>query len=183
MLNQQQLIKEISATIGKTKVVELSRILKKEQFSLYNLIDITFNPDPHIAFRAAWILENIFLTKPESYVNEMEYLISRFKEIDNPSCMRHYTKIVMHITDIKAPETIKQKLQTINLEPVIEQLFDWMINPKIKVAVKVFAGRALFNLKDLRPWIAEELAGQLQYLMRDGSAGIQSRGKKILKRL
>jgi hypothetical protein len=56
-----------------------------------------------------------------------------------------------------------------------------MINPKIKVAVKMFAGNALFNLKDRFPWVEEELAGQLEFLMRDGGAGMQAGGKKILK--
>ena len=167
----------------KTKVVKLSAIIQKQRFSIKDLIDITFHPDKNIPFRAAWILENLFLEKPESYIEDLEYLISGVKDVDNPSCKRHYAKILMHITAPKAPAIIKQKLAEIDLEPVVEQLFDWLIDPKILIAVKVFAAEALFNMRDRYDWIAEELANQVRFLMRDGTAAIQSRGRKLLARL
>jgi hypothetical protein len=180
MLTSDELIKEISTTMVKARVVKLSTILKKEKFSIKDLIDITFHPDKNIAFRAAWILENLFLQQPESYLDNLEYLVSRVKDVDNPSCKRHYAKIVMHITSPKAPANIQQKLSGIDLEPVVEQLFDWMIDPKVLIAVKVFASEALFNMRRRYSWITEELANQIRFLMRDGTAAIQSRGKKLL---
>jgi len=183
MLTSDELIKEISTTMIKTKVVKLSAIIEKQQFSIKDLIDITFHPDKNIAFRTAWILENLFLQKPESYIENLEYLISRIKDVDNPSCKRHYAKILMHITAPKAPAGIRQKLAEIDLEPVVEQLFDWLIDPKILIAVKVFAAEALFNMRSRYDWIAEELSNQVRFLMRDGTAAIQSRGKKILSKL
>lgn len=167
----------------KTKVVKLSAIIKKQQFSVKDLIDITFHPDKNIAFRAAWILENLFLQKPENYIEYLEYLILRVKDVNNPSCKRHYAKILMHITSSKVPPSIKQKLSEIDFEPVVEQLFDWLIDPKVLIAVKVFSAEALFNIRDRYPWIAEELTNQVRFLMRDGTAAIQSRGRKILSRL
>jgi len=183
MLTSDELINEISTTLTKTKVVKLSAIIKNQQFALKDLIDITFHPDKNVAFRAAWILENLFLQKPESYIENLEYLISRVKDVDNPSCKRHYAKILMHITSPKAPSIIKQKLAVIDLEPVVEKLFDWLIDPKVLIAVKVFAAEALFNFRDRYPWISEELANQVRFLMRDGTAAIQSRGRKLLARL
>ena len=113
----------------------------------------------------------------------MDYLLSRIKDVENPSCKRHYAKIVMHITSPKSPLNIQEKLAVTDLEPAVEQLFDWMIDPKVLIAVKVFAAQALFNMRIRYPWIAEELANQIQFLMRDGSAAIQSRGKKLLLQL
>jgi len=180
MISKEDLIKQISGTIGKAKVLTLSRILKEESFALRDLIDLTFNADRDIAFRSAWILENIFLTDPLRYEADLEYLISRFKEIKHESCKRHYAKIIMHITAKKAPAPIKQKLRQLDLEPVVEQCFDWMIDPKILVAVKVFASEALFNLRDRYPWIKEELEEQIKFLMKNGTMAIQTRGKKLL---
>jgi hypothetical protein len=183
MLTADELIKEISVTMVKSRVIRLSTILQKQHFSLRDLIDITFNQDKNIAFRAAWILENLFLQKPESYLHDLSYLLSRIKDVTNPSCKRHYAKIVMHITSPKSPADIQQKLAEIDLEPVVEQLFDWMIDPKVLIAVKVFAAQALFNLRNRYTWLTEELANQIQFLMRNGSAAIQSRGKKLLSQL
>ena len=167
----------------KSRVVKLSAILQKQHFSLRDLIDITFSRDKNIAFRAAWILENLFLQKPESYLNDMGYLLSRVKSVTNPSCKRHYAKIIMHITSPKSPVAIQQELSEIDLEPVVEQLFDWLIDPKVLIAVKVFAAQALFNLRNRYNWLTEELASQIQFLMRNGSAAIQSRGRKLLSQL
>ncbi|HEY2583512.1 MAG TPA: hypothetical protein VGI43_17000 [Mucilaginibacter sp.] len=180
MITQTELLKQISGTIGKAKVVELTRILKERKFSLHDLIGITFFVDKNIAFRAAWILENTFLDAPKIFESELEYLISRAKDVEYASCQRHYAKIIMHATAKKAPAIIKEKLTQIDLEPVVERCFDWMIDPKVKVAVKVFASEALFNLSIRYPWIKEELANQIKFLMRNGTMAIQTRGRKLL---
>jgi len=180
MISRDELIKQISGTIGKTKVLELSRILKEQQFLLRDLVAITFHPDKNIAFRAAWILENLFLTNPIDYESDLQYIISRIKEVKHESCQRHYAKIMMHMTSPKAPAVIKSKLAQTDMEGVIEQCFDWMIDPAVKIAVKVFASEVLFNLRSRYPWIKDELADELPFLMRNGSPGIQSRGKKLL---
>ena len=183
MLTEEQLVKQITNTIGKLKVVELSKLLRAQNFSIHQLIDLTLHDDKNIAFRAAWLLENIFLANALAYTDDVAYIIQQIKAVNNPSCKRHYAKILMHITSSRAPKAIKDELATIDLDPVIEQLFDWLIDPKVKIAVKVFAAEALFNLRQRYPWIAEELTNQLQYLMRNGSAGIQSAGKRLLKGL
>lgn len=183
MLTSEELVNSIKSRIGKLKVIKLTEVLQKERFSVHDLIDITFSNDRDIAFRAAWLLENLFLRKPEVYIDELEYLISRVKDVKHPSCKRHYAKIMMHVTAAKAPEAIHKKLEVIDLEPVVEQFFDWLIDAKILVAVKVFAAEALFNIRARYPWIADELKDQVKFLMRDGSPAIQSRGRKLLAQL
>jgi len=180
MISKDELIKKITRTIGKNRVLELTRLLKEHDFALRDLIDITFYPDRAIAFHAAWILENAFLQDQKKCVDDLEYLLSRIKEIKHESCQRHYAKIAMHVTGKKAPGVIREKVLSLDIEPVVEQCFDWMIDPDVKIAVKCFAGEALFNLRNRYPWIKEELANQLQFLMRNGTAAIQSRGRKLL---
>lgn len=182
-VTQTELIQQLTATFGKTKVNKLAVILKERKFALHDLIDATFNTDKTIAFRAAWLLENVFLADPGFYLTDLNYLLTRFQDVTYPSCQRHYAKIIMHITSPKAPVQIKERIQTIHMEPVIEQCFDWIIDTKVLIAVKVHAAEALFNLRERYPWIAEELANQLQFLMKNGTAAIQARGKKLLKSL
>lgn len=177
------LITQISSTIGKSKVLELSKILKQENFDLRELIDLTFNADKDVAFRAAWILENILLQSPTLYEADLQHLISHVAEIEHASCQRHYAKILLHLTKPKTPAGVKAMLDTADLEPVVEKCFDWLIDPHVKIAVKCFSQEVLFNLRDRFPWIKAELAEQVKFLMRNGSPGIQSRGKKILERL
>jgi hypothetical protein len=182
-MTRDELTQKIANTIGKLKVLELSRILTEQQFDLHDLIDITFHHDKPLGFRAAWLLENMFLKDQAVFTNNLEYLIERLPQVTNPGCQRHYAKILMHATEEKEQSPVKQKLNSLDLEPAVEQLFDWMINPKVKIAVKVFAGWALLNLRDRYPWVADELPAQLEFLMRNGTAAIQSAGRKMMKEL
>lgn len=177
------LIKQIASIKGKTKVIGLIQILADEDINLSELIDLTFEPDQNISFKAAWLLENLYLKYPESFVPYLSNIISRFKAIKNPSCKRHYAKILMHITAKNAPVNIKLQLKETDMEPAIEQCFDWLIDPKVLVAVKAFASEALFNMRHAYPWIKEELANQLVFMMLNGSTAIQTKGKRLLSYL
>lgn len=170
-------------TIGKTKVIELSRISQEHKLSLHDLLEVTFHPDKNIAFRAPRILENLFTIIPLKYVPNIAYLLSRIKEVKHANCQRHYVKIIMHITNANVPQFITDALSAIDLEPVIEQCFDWMIDPKVKVAVKVFSGDVLFNLRHRYPWVKKELANQLKFLMQNGTAAMQSKRRRLLVNL
>ncbi|MGN6638275.1 MAG: hypothetical protein ACTHJ8_05130 [Mucilaginibacter sp.] len=88
MLTKDELISEISQTIAKAKVIKLTAILEKQSFSLHDLIDITFHEHKNIAFRAAWLLENMFLRNPEIYIEELKYLIQKFRNVTNPQAVK-----------------------------------------------------------------------------------------------
>ena len=182
-MTKQQLIDELKATLVKTKVDKLNKLVKKEGFNLRDLIDVTFNADKNIAFRAAWLLENVFLKNPVFYLPELDYLLKRLPDVYYPSCQRHYAKIAMHITTPKVHPVIRQKLEAADIEPVVEKCFDWLIDPKVLIAVKVFAAEALFNLRSRYDWITDELTNQLEFFMRNGPPAIQTRGKKLLAKL
>ena len=64
MISQAELVTQLSNTIGKTKVLELTCILREQQFALRDLIDLTFHRNKDIAFRAARLLENVFFSVP-----------------------------------------------------------------------------------------------------------------------
>jgi hypothetical protein len=183
MITQTELIKHLATTFGKAKINKLKAILIEQELPLHDLIDLAFYPDRTIAFRSAWLLENLILSNPLACLPEIDYLLTQFTKVNYPSCQRHYAKIIMHLTSPKIHPLMKEYLQNRNLEPIVEQYFDWMIAPKVLIAVKVFAAEALFNLRYRYPWIAEELTNQLQFLMINGSPAIKSRGKKILNAL
>jgi hypothetical protein len=180
MLTKPELIHQLAGTMGKTKVAKLSTIISTSNFDLDDLIELTFSSDKNIAFRAAWLLENTFLKRPLKYLDKTDAITGRIKEVKHPACKRHYAKIMMHLTSPQAHPRIRQKINDTDLEQVVEQCFDWMIDPAVLIAVKAFASEALFNMRHRYPWVAEELAKQLEYLMLNGTAAIQSKGRRLL---
>jgi hypothetical protein len=174
------LIKALSTDCTKAFVKRLSASVIEQCFDLNEIIDLTFHPDAQIGFRAAWLLDTTMLAFPELYIDNLEYFTNRMGDVTNASCKRHYARIMMHLTSPKAPDAIKAKLALTDLYVVVEKCFDWIIDPKVKVAVKVFAADTLYHLSSRYDWIEDELASQIEFLMRDGGAAIQSRGKKLL---
>ncbi|MBL4679058.1 MAG: hypothetical protein JKY70_23125 [Mucilaginibacter sp.] len=180
MITIDQLINDFSTDRTKGFTECLSQRIREENFDINQLIDLTFHKDEQIGFRAAWLLDTTLNADPEKYVGNLPYFIARMVNVTNPSCKRHYTRVVLFFTDKKAPEIIRKKIAAIDMEPVVEKCFDWMIDPKVKVAVKAFAAEVVYNLSPRYDWIKEELVNQLQFMMRDGTAAIQVRGKKLL---
>jgi hypothetical protein len=180
---REELLQQISATIGKTKVIELSDILYNKRFDIHDLMQLTFYPEKEIAFRAAWILENLVLTDPERFINDLDKLTGLFLKVENKSCQRHYVKILMHLTGPKVKKTIEQKMAGLNMEPIAERCFDLLIDQTTPIAVKAFASQLLFNLKARYPWINDILADQLTMMMPGAKPAIRSTCKRLLDQL
>ncbi|MBW4891610.1 hypothetical protein KXQ82_17925 [Mucilaginibacter sp. HMF5004] len=181
--DQQELLLHISETIGKSKVLKLTDILYNRNFAISNLVPITFHPKREIAFRAAWLLENLILSNPAKYVNDIEQICEAFPKVTNKSCLRHYTKTIMHLTAPQADKLVKSKLCTIDMEQVIERCFELIIDKNSPVAVKAFSSQVLFNLRCRHNWIAEVLTDQIKIMMDGGEPAIKAKGRKLLSYL
>lgn len=181
-MQTEALRKQIEATLTKQKVLRLTEIANQD-LPIKDLIELTFDANQQIGFRAAWILENLLLKNEMLILENLNELILCLPQVFNPSCQRHYVKIWMYLTSPKTNSVIKSKIEKADLKPIVETCFDWLIDPKVAIAVKCFCCEILFNLRNHYDWIADELARELEFLMKDGSPGIQSKGKRILKAL
>lgn len=139
--------------------------------------------DDSIAFRAAWVLEYIAAHYRERFMPVFADFLSALPNQRNRSCQRHFTKILMMITDPQAPDSYRDAYLQADREHLAETVFGWLIDPGTPVAVQVNCLDILYNLIREFEWIKDELKQQTEFLLRDGSAAMQSRGKKILAKL
>jgi hypothetical protein len=180
---RQKLAEQINQTLGKDKVLQLTSALLAEPTAGTDLLALTFHPKKEIAFRAAWILENLFLADVFSYVNNIDELVANLPLVKNESSLRHYFKILIQLTDKRIDKQIAQKISAMDMEPVISRCFDLLIDEDSPIALKVFAMELLYNLRHREDWITETLIGQIQLLMEDGGPGIRARGRDVLRKL
>lgn len=183
MLTKDALLQKLREPRSKRWIDGLVLELLKEEFNIVDLLDLTTYPEKQLAFRSAWLLDAVVTNCVSRFVEHIDHFITYAGKITNPSCQRHYARIYMYFTSATADEHVKQKITETNIEPVIEQCFDWLINPKVKVAVKASSSEVLFNLIDREPWIAEELHNRLRLLMINGSPAIKARGRRLLSKL
>lgn len=178
-MDRDKLFRRLSKTLSKADAVKIA--LDKACMPA-DLISLSLYPQNEIAFRASWVLEQVLYYRWDDLVPFLPDFISGYLIQKNRSCQRHYTKIMMYLTDSGSEIGIRHLLNEYQ-EQIIEITFDWLIDPQTPVAVKVNCMDILLQFGKKQAWITEELSSQVQFLLKDGSAAVQSRGKRILKKL
>lgn len=175
-MNREELVYELALPLNKMRI---NQFILQDLCDASDLIELSTHYDSQIAFHAAWILEYLIYDNPERFKGNYERFVSVFEIQSNRSCQRHFTKILMLLTESSNIHILKD----INLFTIVETSFALMIDSETPVAITVNCMDILYNLRHLDSWIAEELRLQVIYLLKDGTAAVQSRGKRVLKKL
>lgn len=178
-MTEKELLEIFKKPIGKKDVLSLARRCIEFPDSTKYLIEFSFHSEQEIAFRSAWVLEYCMMLYPKVMTDHLDYFIEAYPKQNNLSCKRHFTKLMMSLSE---PGSHKL-LHKCDLNPVIEATFEWLINPGTPVAVQVNCLDILFNLRSYGDWIESELKAQIEFMLKDGTAAMQSRGKRVLKQL
>jgi len=182
-MQTDDLLATIKTTLQKTKVNELTKIAAANKFSIKDLIDLTFHDEQQVAFRAAWILENIYISYPGLFLPVAVYFLDRFVAQSNLSCRRHYGKILALMTSKKASSTVKEIIKNYQTDQIVDTVFSWLINEKEPVAIKSHCLAILANLNIKHPWIKEELLVTMDFLIDKESIAFYAKAKQIRKQL
>jgi hypothetical protein len=178
-MNKDQLLKRLSRALSKADAVKMAR---DKSCLPGDLIEISFDPQKEVAFRASWVLEQFLYFRLDELLQSLSEFIEGYIIQKNRSCQRHYSKIMMYLVDLESIPEVYPIIAR-NKEQIVEITFDWLIDPETPVAVQVNCMDILFPFAKEQSWIHDELRSQVQFLLKDGSAALQSRGKRILKKL
>jgi hypothetical protein len=182
-MTQSQLIQHISAFDTPIKGIKSGYESGNQDFTLSELVDLTFYHDQQIALKASRLLETMLVKFPESYCDEIEYLVQRVENIDCLSCKKHFARIIEHITSPEVSKEVRYKVKQINFERVIELCFAWMCDTHMLVSIRANAAEALFNLRHRYPWIAEDLSRKLENMLPGAAPLLAAKGDMILSYL
>lgn len=75
------------------------------------------------------------------------------------------------------------RLKPDDFDSILEATFDWLINPKTPLAVQCNAMDIVYRLSPYHDWIKEELKVVLEQKLLVKSAALNSRTKRVLKKL
>lgn len=181
--DKQALINRLP-TVAMTKVPALTALSDDPTIPVGLLHEVCYDrKHTTSAFYAAYVLEQVATRYPERFVPVFDTFVLRLPELCNFSCQRHFTKILMLITHPKAPAVYRAAYGYIDREQLVETVFGWLIDPDTPVAVQANCMDVLLNMSDEFEWVRDELKQQIEFLLRDGSPAIQSRGKNVLQKL
>ena len=138
--------------------------------SLLDLLALsTYETDKQLAFRKA-------LLDKSNY----QMLIKNLTDLNNWSCARSYSKVLIYIT---SPKVNHIRLSDEEYDCIIDVSFKWLTDPSCPVAVAANCMDILDQMSKKYAWVKEELYAQVEYLLRiNPTPAIKSRSLKILKK-
>jgi len=152
------------------------------------LLDLTFDTDFKLHYKAAWVLEFVVAKDLNLIVKHLEYFISSIHKIKKDSAARPISKI----TNLIVQKHIDSKknhpafiLSSKQIDLIITTAFDWLIG-NYRVATKVYAMQIIFDLGSLmpnQPWILRELKNILKENSAHQTAAYRNRALKIRQKL
>jgi hypothetical protein len=185
-MTKEDLMYILAQPKGYMLVKDLTRELIESGFPIPDLMDLNFHEVHQISFRSAWILEKMVLNDMVRMLDNLESFIGLFPKVADPSVKRSYSKILLRILELsqkKKHASFAEQLRNYNLEPVLNTCFEWLVEPKERVGVKVLCMDCIFYLSKKYTWALEELLSCVDYLAADASPGMQTRLRKMLFRL
>ena len=121
--------------------------------------------------RAAWSISVIAEKHPNLLINYYDLFIKLLNQPNKHDAVNR--NIVRALQFVNIPEKFEGR--------ILDVCFRLLKSSEEPIAVKAFCMTVIFNLSKKYPDIVPELRATIEALMPNGSAGIKSRGKRILK--
>ncbi|MCF8247040.1 MAG: hypothetical protein K9J37_18805 [Saprospiraceae bacterium] len=162
---------EILQEHSKAQTMRIVRNIGDDQAAFDELMSLVLCNELKAAQRAAWVMSFCVEQHPHLAYPHLESLVKNLRNTHIHDAVKRNTAKILEFLPI--PEAL--------IGEAVDILFQFVANPKETVAVRVFSMSALFNLCKNEPDLLEELRLTIEDLMPHGTAGMRSRGKKVLK--
>lgn len=184
-MEKERLIERLQFIMGKKEVLALAELFTQMEDGISNLFDLSQSDNEKLSFHAAWVLENVLTSNPDLFSLCLSRIIELIPTIKNPSAQRHFSKLLNHAmldcNQNRLPKDACHLLQKIDMEPIVETCFEWLIDKNTKPAVKAHCMDILLYLSKRYEWIAEELPYVIELQIIDATPGVVNKGQKVLE--
>ncbi len=185
-MTQEQLRQQLnSGRLSKGRVTYLVKVLFWHPELTETIWLEVLKQDKNNEFNASWVFDHLIRKRQTLILPFVNPFIGNLKNLKSESCIRPMAHTCQLLTEAyfetKKPEFVKA-ITDQSLEELVNVCFEWFIGNH-KVAAKVFAMTSLYHLGKRFDWIHPELRLILEDTIATGTAGYQSRGKKLLGKL
>ena len=139
----------------------------------------------NLSYKAAWVLEFVYLEKPELLLRHLDFFFEKLPTITRDQTLRplaHICEMIAISYYKKEEEELRLQFTETHKKTMTECCFDWLITDK-KIACQARAMTALFHLGTEFEWIHSELQQIIEQNIYLGSAGYKARGKNTIKQI
>lgn len=170
ILSKTKWLEALQSITGKVDITLLAKNVAEEPKNVSTLWKLGLSSKEPICQRSGWVLEEAARINPMVVLPVIKKAVPDDLAHSYP-LQRHFFKIWAEYTDELIPENW------------VGDMFDKLVQQDVPIAVKAHIMNALFKWCQQEPELAPELQSTIQFILPEGSKGIQSRGKKILKKL
>lgn len=168
----ESLSSRLQGRIGRDGALEIAAYCNEKQARFDELVEHMLSPDEAVARQAAWAYQLAAGKRPEWAATHVSAFVERLGRPGHPAILRG---ILRSMEGMPIPPDQQM--------PLMEICFAFVDNPKVPVAVRVFAMTVLEGLVLPYPELCRELCLIIESHMPESSAGFKSRGRRILKNL
>jgi len=157
---------------SKANALYIANYIGDDQSKFTELVGLFLGDDYRTTQRAGHALSTVFDVYPELIKPHIDKIILNLEKDVNDAVKRNTLRILQDKTIPEAHEGF-----------LANKCFDYLLSNKEPVAIKAFAMTVLANLCVKYPDLKNELKTIVEDLMENGTPGIISRGKSVLKKL
>jgi 8-oxo-dGTP diphosphatase len=139
------------------------------------MLEYSYSDDKKLAFHSSWILTKVCDKYPDIIYPYLPGIVERLGKIDNESAQRSFLRI------ISMSEMNKISVRHHGL--LADHCFAALKSGFSAIAIKAYSMEILYKLALIYPELANELSVTINLLQGEGSAGIISRGRIVMRKL
>lgn len=165
--------KLILADRSKPKIIQIVKMIGNDLKRFAQLWKILMTGEKPLPQRAAWILEYCIIAHPDLLTPYYKDAITLLKNRNLHNAI--HRSVSKSLSNTIIPEEYHGELFSICM--------DLLLSPNTKIAIKAHCMEVAFQIATPYEELQEELSLVIKELLPNGSAGIRSRGNRILKDL
>ena len=165
---REELLREHS----KVQAMKITHYIGDQQDRFDELINLFLHDEYRVSQRASWVISHCYDQHPQLLESHIVTLWENLQKDQNDAVKRNTLRAFQ---TLPLPEEVQGIAATL--------CFDFLANPNESIAVRAHSMTVLYRLCLQEPELFPELAMLLEEVIPTGSAGLRSRGKKILKQI
>jgi len=174
-VSDDELKEMVNRMMGSSEVGWIASSAAENPVLFRKLLDFSDDSDTRIAFRSSWALTKVCETDPSLFTKYLPEIVRKLQICINESARRSFLKILSLTGTSLLNETDRGIVAEIS--------FSQLRAKESAIAVKVYAMDVLYEISHDYPEMTHELAAVLSMMPDNGSAGIKSKCRSMLKKL
>ncbi len=171
-MEERELLQNIEGCRSKQDALFLAEYIANNPAVIKLVFEMMGNDSNKKAWKAAWLLDHVYLEKPDLINSHIDTMIKLFMQSHCDSTRRILGKL-LSLYDI----TNRVDGNFVNT------CFDMLISETVAVAVKVHAMQLLFNISQTYPELRAELKLILEEQITNNTAAFKARARRLLRKL